>query len=324
MRRREFISLLGGAVAAWPLAARAQEPGRIYRLGVLSLTQRNAPWHVALFDAVKSDGLIAGQNLVVDDQGFGLRVGQLAEHASAIVKAQVDVIIAGGDPPVRAAQQATKEIPILGVAEDMVGSRFVASLAKPGGNTTGVSLLSSELDGKRQELLMETVPGAHRYAALADVNSSSPQRLQTLEEITRARGAELSIYRVAKSEEIAGAVDAAKNSGAAALNVLASTLLYNNRQIILPRTAALALPAIYQWPTVPAEGALIGYGPRLERIYGDIISRQLVKLLRGVAPADIPVEQPTKFDLVINLTTAKTLGLTIPPSVLARADEVIE
>ena len=324
MKRREFVTLLGGAVAAWPLAARAQEPGRIYRLGVLSLTQRNAPWHVALFDAVKSDGLIAGQNLVVDDQGFGLRVGQLAEHASAIVKAQVDVINGGGDPPILAAQQATKEIPILGVAEDMVGSRFVASLAKPGGNTTGVSLLSSELDGKRQELLMETVPGAHRYAALADVNSSSPQRLQTLEEITRARGAELSIYRVAKSEEIAGAVDAAKNSGAAALNVLASTLLYNNRQIILPRTAALALPAIYQWPTVPAEGALIGYGPRLERIYGDIISRQLVKLLRGVAPADIPVEQPTKFDLVINLTTAKTLGLTIPPSVLARADEVIE
>jgi putative ABC transport system substrate-binding protein len=324
VRRREFITLLGGAVAAWPLAVRAQEPGRIYRLGELSLTPRNAPWHVALFDAVKSDGLIAGQNLVVDDQGFGLRVGQLAEHASVIVKAQVDVIHCGGDPPVRAAQQATKEIPILGVAEDMVGSRFVGSLAKPGGNTTGASLLSSELDGKRQEILMEAVPGAHRYAALADVNSSSPQRLQMLEEITRARGAELLIYRVAKSEEIAGAIDAAKNSGAVALNVLASALLYNNRQIVLPRTAALALPTIYQWPTVAAEGALIGYGPRLERIYGDIISRQLVKLLRGVAPADIPVEQPTKFDLVINLTTAKALGLTIPPSVLARADEVIE
>ena len=259
MRRREFITLLGSAATAWPLAARAQEPGRIYRLGVLSLTQRNAPWHVALFDAVKSDGLIAGQNLVVDDQGFGLRVGQLAEHASAIVKAQVDVINGGGDPPILAAQQATKEIPILGVAEDMVGSRFVASLAKPGGNTTGVSLLSSELDGKRQELLMETVPGAHRYAALADVNSSSPQRLQTLEEITRARGAELSIYRVAKSEEIAGAVDAAKNSGAAALNVLASALLYNNRQIVLPRTRRwLCLQSINgpPWPRKARSSAM--------------------------------------------------------------------
>ena len=132
------------------------------------------------------------------------------------------------------------------------------------------------------------------------------------------------IYRVAKSEEIASAVDAAKNSGAATLNVLASTLLYNNRQIIMPRTAALALPAIYQWPTVPAEGALIGYGPRLERIYGEIISRQLVKLLRGVVPADIPVEQPTKFELAVNLKTARKLGLTIPNSLLAAADEVIE
>jgi putative ABC transport system substrate-binding protein len=324
MRRRDFIKVVAGSAMTWPLAARAQEPGRIYRLGELSLAPRNTPWYVALFDAVKSDGLIAGQNLVVDDQGFGLRVGQLAEHASAIVKAQVDVIIAGGDPPVRAAQQATKEIPILGVAEDMVGSRFVASLAKPGGNTTGVSLLSSELDGKRQQILMETVPGAHRYAALADVNSSSPRRLQTLEEITRARGAELLIYRVARSEEIAGAVDAAKNSGAAALNVLASTLLNNNRQIILPRTTALGLPAIYQWPIVAAEGALIGYGPRLERIYGDIISRQLVKLLRGVKATDIPVEQPTKFELAVNLKTAKMLGLTIPTSLLATADEVIE
>jgi putative ABC transport system substrate-binding protein len=238
---------------------------------------------------------------------------------AAIVKAQVDVINAGGDPPVRAAQQATKDIPILGVAEDMVGSRFVASLAKPGGNTTGVSLLSSELDGKRQQILMEAVPGAHRYAALADVNSSSRQRLQTLEEITRACGAELLIYRVAKSEEIASAVDAAKNSGAAALNVLASVLLFNNHQIILTRTAALALPAIYQWPTVPADGALLGYGPLLEHIYRDILSRQLVKLLHGVKPADIPVEQPTKFELAVNLKTAKTLGLTIPQSLLATA-----
>jgi putative ABC transport system substrate-binding protein len=324
MRRREFISIIGGA-ATWPITARAQEPGRIYRLGDLHFSPRNAPWNAALFDAVKADGFIDGQNLLVDEKGFGLHVEQLAEHAAAIVKAQVDVIIAGGgDPSDRAAQDATKEIPILGIAEDMVGSRFVASLAKPGGNMTGVSLLSSELDGKRQQILMEAVPGAHRYAALADVNSSSPQRLKTLEEITRARGAELSIYRVAKSEEFDGAIDAAKNSGAAGLNVLASALLFNNRQIILARAAALDLPAIYQWPTLPAEGALIGYGPRLERIYGDIISRQLVKLLRGTKPADIPVEQPTKFELAVNLKTAKKLSLTIPNSLLATADEVIE
>jgi putative ABC transport system substrate-binding protein len=323
MRRRELLGLLGAATLL-PHAARAQEAGRTYRLGILQFSSRGEPWHVAFFAALGQQGFIEGQNLIGDPDGYSLRVDQLAAHAAKLVDAKVDVINCGGDPPIRAAQQATKEIPILGVAEDMVGSRFVASLAKPGGNTTGVSLLSSELDGKRQQILMETVPGAHRYAALADVNSSSPQRLQTLEEITRARGAELSIYRVAKSEEIAGAVDAAKNSGAGALNVLASTLLYNNRQIILPRTAALALPVIYQWPMVAAEGALLGYGPRLERILGDIVSRQLVKLLRGVVPADIPVEQPTKFELAVNLKTAKMLGLTVPASLLATADEVIE
>jgi putative tryptophan/tyrosine transport system substrate-binding protein len=323
MRRRQFITLLGGA-ATWSLAAHAQEAGRTYRLGVLSLAPRNAPWNTVLFDALKLDGFIAGQNLTVDDQGFSLRVDQLAEHASAIVEAKVDLIFCGGDPAVLAAQQATREIPIVANAEDMVGSRFVASLANPGGNTTGVSLLSSELDGKRQEILMEAVPRAHRYAALADVNSTSPQRLQTLQEATRAHGTELSIHRVAKAEEIAGAINAAKSSGAAALNVLASALLSNNRQFIVPRVAALALPSIYQWPTVAEEGGLIGYGPRLARIYGDIISRQLVKLLRGVKPADIPVEQPTKFELVVNLKTAKALGLTIPEALLLRADEVIE
>jgi putative tryptophan/tyrosine transport system substrate-binding protein len=324
MRRREFIGLAGGAAATWSLTTQAKEADRTYRLGDLSLSSRNSAWNSALFDALKPEGFVDGQNLVVDERGFGLRVEQLAEHASTIVKAQVDVIICGGDPPVRAAQQATKEIPILGIAEDMVGSGFVASLAKPGGNTTGVSLLSSELDGKRQEILMEAVPGARHYAALADVNSSSPQRLQKLQEATRARGAELSIFRVAKADEIAGAIDVAKSSGAAALNVLASTLLFNNRQLILPRVAALALPAIYQWPPLADEGGLIGYGPRLERIYHDLLSRQLVKLLRGAKPAAIPVEQPTKFELAVNLKTAKALGLTIPESFLLRADEVIE
>ena len=324
MKRREFITLFAGAAATWPLTAHTQEASRTYRLGVLSFTPRNAPWITALFDALKSDGFIAGQNLTVDDRGFSLRVDQLAEHASAIVEAKVDVIFCGGDAAVRAAQQATKEIPILANAEDMVGSRFVASLAKPGGNTTGVSILSSELDGKRQEILMEAVPGARRYAALADVNSTSPPRLQILQEATRAHGAELSIHRVAKAEEIPDAITAAKSSGAAALNVLASALLSNNRQLILPRVAALALPAVYQWPAMAGEGGLIGYGPRLERIYSDVVVRQVAKILRGAKPAGIPVEQPTKFELVVNLKTAKSLGLTIPETLLLSADKVIE
>ena len=138
--------MVGGA-AGWPLTAYAQEPGRIYRLGDLHLSPRNAFQNAALFEAVKSDGFIDGQNLMIDERGFGLSVDELPDHAAAIVKAQVDVIIAVGDPPVRAAQRATKTIPILGAAEDMVGSGFVASLARPAGNTTGLSMLNSDLDG---------------------------------------------------------------------------------------------------------------------------------------------------------------------------------
>jgi putative tryptophan/tyrosine transport system substrate-binding protein len=324
MRRREFVILLGATFAAWPVAARAQEPGRTYRLGVLLLSPRNTPYNVALLDAVKPDGFIDGKNLVVDDRGFRLRVDELADHASAIVKAEVDVIVCSGDPCVRAAQRATKTIPILALSEDMVRSGFVASLANPGGNTTGVSILASELNSKRQEILLEVVPGVRRMAALADPNSSSPQQLQELHDTAHARGIDLLIYQVTKAEEITDAIDAAKKSGATALNVLASAFLWNNRQIILPRVAALGLPAIYQFPAAAEEGGFIAYGTDLDQIYRNIWARQLVKLLRGVKPGDIPVEQPTKFALVVNLKTAAALGLTIPESFLLRADKVIE
>jgi putative tryptophan/tyrosine transport system substrate-binding protein len=324
MKRREFLTLVGGSAATWPVAVRAQEPGRTYRLGDLHLSPRNASYNVALFDAVKRDGFIDGKNLAVDDRGFGLRIDKLADHASDIVKAEVDVIVCSGDPCVRAAQQATKSLPILALAEDMVRSGFVASLAKPGGNTTGVSILTSELNGKRQEILLEVLPGSRHLAALADANSSPPQQLQALQDAARARGVELLTYQVRKAEEIANVIDAAKSSGAAALNVLASALLWNSRQIILPRVAALGLPTIYQFPAAAEEGGFIAYGPRLDQIYRDIWARQLVKLLRGAKPADIPVEQPTKFELVVNLKTAAALGLTIPESFLSRADKVIE
>ncbi len=324
MRRREFITLVSGVAAAWPLAARAQEPGRIYRLGDLSLSPRNSPWTSALLDSVKADGFIDGKNLLLDEAGFELRGNELAAHAAAIVKAQVDLIIATGDPPVRSAQQATKSIPILAIAEDMVGSGFVASLAEPKGNTTGISLLSTELNGKRQEILIEALPAIKRMAILADTASISQQQIQALQDAGRARGVELSIHGVSKREEIEGAIKAAKDAGAGALNVLASTTLFNNREIILARTAALHLPAIYQWPDLAEDGGLIGYGPRLVQIYHDIMAHQLVKLLRGVKPAEIPVEQPSKFQMWINLKVAKSYGLTIPESLLLRADKVIE
>jgi len=161
-------------------------------------------------------------------------------------------------------------------------------------------------------------------AALADVNFSSARDLQALEELARASGHQFSAQRVVKVEEVPGAIEAAKNSGADALNVLASPMLFNARDIIMPRVAALRLPAIYEWAEVGDEGGLLAYGPRLAQIYRDIMARQVVKILRGAKPEDIPVEQPTKFELVVNLKTAKALGLTIPESFLLRADGVIE
>jgi putative tryptophan/tyrosine transport system substrate-binding protein len=249
---------------------------------------------------------------------------RFAVHAADLVKARVDVILAGGDASVRAAQQATTSIPILALTDDMVGQGLVQSLAQPGGNTTGVTLLASELDGKRQEILIEAVPGVRRIAALVDSNTTTPSRLRALEEAARARGVELSIHKVARREEIASAIDAAKAADAGALNVLASSLLFNSRAFIFDRVATLRLPAVYQWPEMADEGGLIGYGPLIVQLYRDIMSRQLAKLLRGVKPADLPVEQPTRFELVINLRTAKAIGHEIPAGLVLRADKVIE
>jgi len=241
-----------------------------------------------------------------------------------LVNAQVDVILAGGNLAIRAAQQATTTLPILGVTDDMVGSGLAASMAHPGANTTGVSLLATELDGKRHELLTELIPAARHIAALTDPNTTAPGQLQALQEAARTHGVDLDIRTAATPEEIKPAIDAAKASGAAGLNVLASPVLFVNRRLIFERAAALHLPAIYQWPEMAREGGLAGYGPSIVQLFRDVVSRQLVKLLEGAKPADLPVEQPTRFELVINLNTAKELGLTIPQTVLLLADEVIE
>jgi putative tryptophan/tyrosine transport system substrate-binding protein len=207
----------------------------------------------------------------------------------------------------------------------MVGQGFVNSLARPGGNTTGVSVLATELDGKRQEILIEAVPGLHRMAVLADSKATLSRQLQVLQDAARARGVEVSIHRVASAEEITATIDTAKASGAAALNVLSSPLLYGNRQLIIDRVSALRLPAIYPWvEESEEEGGFLAYGPRIVQIFRELLAQQLIKLLRGVKPGDIPIEQPTKFELVINLKTANALGITVPATLVARADKVIE
>jgi putative tryptophan/tyrosine transport system substrate-binding protein len=324
MRRRDFIMFVGGAAAAGPFAATAQEPGRMYRLGCLEPVPRDWPAFVDFLDDVRRRGFIEGQNLTIDYRNYGPNIDLVWQYAAELVKARPDVIIAVGDPAIGAAQRATKTIPILGYTDDMLGSGWVDSMARPNGNTTGISLLATELDGKRQEILAEAVPGLRQMAALADSNTTAVAKLDALREAARTRNIELSVHRIAKGEEIGAAIDAAKGSGATALNVLASPILFFNRQLIMDHVAALRMPAIYQWPETAEEGGFAGYGPGIIQIQREIVARQLVQLFHGIKPADIPVEQPTKFELVINLKTAKALGLTVPESLLVRADKLIE
>ena len=324
MRRRDFITLVGGAAVALPFAALAQQVGRTYRVGGLSSGARNGPPIVAMFDELRRFGFIEGQNLTIEWRQYTLHIDLISEYAADLVKAKVDVIYAAGDAAIRAAQRATTTIPILGGTDDMVEAGLVKSLARPEGNTTGTSILSAELDGKRQEILIEAVPGLRQMAALVDSNSTAGSRLQALKEAAHLRNVELSIHQIAKPEEIPAAIDAAKTSGATALNVLSSPLLYGNRQLIMDRVAALRLPTIYFFPEVAEEGGFVAYGARVVELFREVMAQQLVKLLRGTKPADIPIEQPTKFELVINLKTANAMGVTVPAILVARADKVIE
>jgi putative tryptophan/tyrosine transport system substrate-binding protein len=321
MKRRAFMGLVGGA-AAWPLAAKAQEPGRIYRLGALGGGRSVAS--EAMFAGLRQRGFVNGENLNIDYRAFGQRVDLVSQYAGELVNANPDILFATGDAAIRALKQATSTIPILGITEDMVGSGFVGSLSHPDGNTTGVSLLSAELDLKRQQILIDAVPGLRIMAALVDTNSTPASRLPAMQAEARARNVELLLLKIAKVDEIATAIEAAKASHATALNVLASPVLYANRLEIMQRAASAALPSIYQFADIAGEGGFVAYGPTIASVFGDTLTRQLIKLLRGAKPSDLPVEQPTRFDLVINLKVAKALGIDVPPTLLARADEVIE
>jgi putative tryptophan/tyrosine transport system substrate-binding protein len=323
MRRREFIAFIAGAIS-WPFPASPQEAGSSYRLGFLEPIPRDAPPILALLDELRRHGFIEGQNLTIDYRNFGPHPDLISQYATELVNTKANVIRGGGGLAIRTLQQATQTIPIIGISDDMLGEGLVDSLARPSGNVTGVSILATELDGKRQEILAEAVPGLRKLAVLADANNATVAKLDALREAARARGIELSVQRIAKSDTILAAIETAKASGAAALNVLASPMFFDNRRLIIERAAVLRLPAIYQWPEMAEQGGFAGYGPRFLRIVRELLARQVIQLLRGVKVADVPVEQPTKFELVINLKTAKVLDINVPPTLLARADEVIE
>jgi len=327
MRRREFI-VLTGASLAWPFAAMGQQATRTYHLGLVSplpckATPSTSPLTLAFQEELRHLGFVKDQNLTIACRDFGPNIDLSSQYAAELVKGPIDVIVAYGDVAVHAAQQATKTIPIVAVTDDMVGTGLVSSLARPDGNTTGISILAGELDGKRQEILIEAVPGVRRIATLADAKVTLVAKLEALQEAARARKIELSVYRIASGEEIAAAIDMAHASRSAALNVLASPLLWAYRRVIMDRAAVLRLPAMYQWPEMAEEGGFVAYGPRIREI-GLELARQIDKVFRGTKIADIPVEQPTKFELAVNLKTANALGLTLPESFLVRADEVID
>ena len=322
MRRRKFITLLGGAAAS-PFAAMAQEPGRTYHMGCLLPNPPNE--YVAFFDGLRRRGFIEGQNLTVEYRAYGQHVDLIPQYAAELAKARVDVIAGSGDEAVRVIQQATKTIPVVGMVTDMLGSGLVTSLARPDGNTTGVSMLGVETDGKRLDILIEAVPGLRRMAVLIDVNFTiKAAKLGALQEAAHAHNVEFSIYRVAKGEDIAPAIDSAQASGATALNIVSSPLFHAHRHLIMERAAAAHLPTIYEFPESAEEGGFAAYGPRRSQLLSEIMAQQIVKIFRGSKVADIPVEQATKFELVINLKTAKGMGVTVPATLVARADKVIE
>jgi putative ABC transport system substrate-binding protein len=323
MRRREFIALMGASVA-WPFAATAQEPGRTYRLGCLLPLTRDAPTNVAFIEELRRRGFIEGQNLTLEWRAYGLHPDLISQYAAELVKARVDVIVTAGDEALRALQQATKAIPIVAIGGDLLGSGFVKSLSRPDGNMTGVSILAFEADGKRQDILIEAVPGLRLMAVLADVNITSAAKLDALQKAAHRHGIEFSIHRIARAEEIAAAIDSAQASGATALNILASPLFYPFRLLIIERAAAAHLPTIFEFPETAEEGGFAAYGPRVNQLFLEVILQQVIKLFRGTKVADVPVEQATKFELVINLKTAKAMGVTVPQALLVRADKVIE
>ena len=329
MKRREFLRGLGGA-ALCPIGGFAQTPGRDYRLGYFTSFSRadtmRSPLVVAAFRELRLAGFVKGENLTVLDEGFDAEAWNATAAAAKLVQAAPDVIYVGagaGSLLGKAARAATTTIPIVTITEDLVEDGLSSSLARPDRNVTGVSYLSRRLDAKRGDLLSQALPGLRHLALLADPDEATPAHILELTDLAGARGLKLSVLFAKSGDEIALALDAAKAAGAEAINWLATPATDFHRGRVIARAAQLRLPVIYEWPNFADEGGLMGYGMRWEDM-SRITVAQIIKILRGVDPARIPIEQRTKYELAINLKTAKALGLEIPPTLLAQATEVIE
>jgi putative ABC transport system substrate-binding protein len=325
MRRREFITLLGGAAALAPFAARAQQPGKLPTIGFLGVGAPSnwSDWTGAFVQRLRELGWVEGRTIAITYRWAEGRNERFAEIAEEFVRMKVDGIVTGGGA-VPAVKQATSVIPIVfAVANDPVGAGYVTSLARPGGNVTGLTLQSPDLAGKRLELLREVVPGLRTLAILGNVgNPGVVGEINEVAALAHALGFEVAKLEIVRAGDVAPAFEAL-NSRAHALYICADALTVTNNVRINTFALAARLPTIYNGRIFVAAGGLMSYGPNTADLFrraGDLVD----KILRGAKPADIPVEQPTQFELVINLTTAKALGLTIPESFLLRADAVIE
>jgi putative ABC transport system substrate-binding protein len=327
MRRREFITLLGGAAAAWPLAARAQQPAMTV-IGVLGGQTREQwqPFVAAFHQGLKEAGYSDGENVATEYRWAEGQYDRLPALAAELVRQKVAVIAAiGGVNSAMAAKAATSQIPVVFLTgRDPVELGFVESLNRPGGNLTGVSLLNHELEAKRLELLRELVPNAATVAFLINPNNRNHQsRARTLEAVARAGGQQLIVLRVASDADFMPAFTTLIRAGAQGLVVAPDPFLDSQRETLVTLVMSHAIPAIFQWREFVQAGALISYGASLADAHRQV-GIYSGRILKGAKPADLPVVQPVKFELFVNLKAARTLGLTVSTSILLRADEVIE
>jgi putative tryptophan/tyrosine transport system substrate-binding protein len=322
--RREFVLLLGGILMA-PGATRAQQKA-IPVIGFLGAGSPGlfAPVLAAFHQGLSEAGYIEGQNVAIEYRWAEDRYDRLPALAADLVGRKVDVIATSGTPPALAAKTATSTIPIVFSVGDPVELGLVASLARPGGNLTGVSLMSVELNPKRLELLSELVPQAKVIALLLNQNNRNTERnIKDVQSAARVKGVQLPILKAGTESEIDAAFGSLVQLQAGALVIATDPFLNSRRDQLVALASRQAVPAIYYWREFAAAGGLISYGPSLTAAYRQI-GNYAGRILQGAKPADLPVQQPTTFELVVNLNTAKALGLTVPPSILSRADEVIE
>jgi putative ABC transport system substrate-binding protein len=326
MRRREFIKVITGSAVVWPFAARAQQAGKTYKIGWLSAGSfERSPALAAFLDALRELGWIEGKTFAFERRHAEDRPERLPELAAELVQLNVDVIVGVGTLAPLAAKRATTTIPIvMANAGDPLGTGLVASLARPGGNVTGMSLMAPDLGGKRLELLKELLPRLARVAVLWNAANPYPAHVfKELQAAGRTLGTEVQSLEVRDPDDFDGAFETVQRQHPDALITIEDPLTFDHRKRIADFAVGQQLPSLSGLSEFAAAGGLISYGAN----NADLFRRAagyVDKILKGAKPADLPVQQPSKFELVINLKTAKALGITIPPSLLARADQVIE